>query len=113
MERCRVKRMAKKFRTKLTDIEYNAITKLTMNLHLDENFDVCQCSNGDDCFKDFEDGRLKSLHWGLELLYEGIAYPLKHEYLDNEMCNALAGLFKEFNVGNEEWYKWLLSEEDC
>ena len=104
--------MAKKYRTKLTDLEWNAIQKLTRKSHLDESFDVWQRKNGDDCFKDFEDGRLKSLHWGLELLYECIAYPFKHEELDDEMSNALVELFKEFKIGNEHWYIWLLSDED-
>lgn len=105
--------MANKYRTKLTDLEWNAISELTRKSHLDESFDVWQRKNGDDCFKDFEDGRLKSLRWGLELVQEAIAYPLKHEGLSLEMSNALIDLFKEFNIGDEEWYKWLLSDEDC
>ncbi len=98
-------------RTKLTDMEWNAISALTNSSHLDESFDVWQRKNGDDCFKDFEDGRLKSLHWGLSLLEESIAYPLEHENLSKEQSVALVELFKEFGIGDTEWYAWLLSGE--
>lgn len=99
-------------RTKLTVIEFNAIQQLTSSSHLDESFDVWQRRNGDDCFKDFDDGRLKSLHWGLSLLNESIAYPLSHEGLDEEQSKALVELFKEFKVGDDEWYEWLLSDDE-
>ena len=100
------------YRTKLTDSEWNAISTLTANSHLDDGFDVWRKRNGDDCFKDFEDGRLKSLQGGLGLLEESIAYPLKHEGLDDNEANALVNLFKEFKIGDNDWYDWLLSNED-
>ena len=99
------------YRTKLSDLEWNSIQDLTRNTHLDKGFDVWQHRNGEDCFKDFEDNRLKPLRWGLKLLYESIAYPLKHENLTKEQSNALVELFKEFKIGNEDWYAWLLSED--
>lgn len=101
-----------KKRTKLTDTEWNAISHLTRSSHLDESFDVYQKRNGDDCFKDMQDGRLKSLNWGLSLLEECIAYPLKHEGLNDNEANALVNLFKEFKIGNDDWCNWLLSDED-
>ena len=99
------------YRKTLTDLEFNAISTLTMHSKLDNSFDVYEKKNGTDCFYDYDEDRMISLHQGLELLYEGIAYPLSHEGLTIEQAEALMKLFKEFKIGNEDWYQWLLSDE--
>ena len=98
------------FRKKLTDKEWNALLKLTSNTHLDESFDAYTKRNGEDAFKDYEDGRIKSLHWGLVQLYECIAYPFKHDGMNEDESKTLVELFKEFKIGNEHWHNWLLSD---
>lgn len=100
-------------RTKFTTDEWNAILHLTEATHLDESFDAYTKKNGEDCFKDFDsNGRLKSIPWGLKMLYEGIAYPPKHDGLSDAECRTLVNLFKEFKIGNDSWYEWLLSEDE-
>ena len=97
----------KSYRKYLTDTEWNAISTLTMHTKLDTCFDVCRTRNGDDAFKDFEEDKIISLHEGLELLYEGLAYPLVHERLEKNEIDAIVSLFKEFDIGDADGYAWL------
>ena len=99
------------YRKTLTDLEFNAIGTLTMHSKFDNSFDVYGKEDGTDCFYDYDEDCLISLYKGLELLHAGIAYPLSHEGLTDKQAEALVKLFKEFNIGNEDWYKWLLSDE--
>jgi hypothetical protein len=102
--------MADKTRN-LTDLEWNAISNLTSETHLDQSFDVYQTKGGKDCFYDYEEDHPISLKDGLELLYEAMAYPLAEENLTKEEANAVVDLFREFKIGDEETYKWLLKDE--
>lgn len=97
---------------RINDNEFYALSKLISHMKLDGEFDICGDDFGNDFFLDYEDMRPKPLGWGLELLEECIAYPLKHEGLTMEECDAIVELFKRFNIGNEDYYKWLLVEED-
>lgn len=100
------------YRKSLTNLEFDAISTLTMHSKLDNSFDVYENTNGTDCFYDYDEDRAISLHQGLELLYEAIAYPLSHEGLTVSQSEALVKLFKEFKVGDNDWYEWLLKEEE-
>ena len=100
------------YRKVLTDLEFNAISTLTMHSKLDNSFDVYEKKNGTNCFYDYDEYRMISLHQGLEFLYEGIAYPLSHEGLTTEQAEALVQLFREFKIGDKDGYKWLLSNEE-
>lgn len=98
------------FRKHLTDAEWNAISHLTRSTHLDEAFDVWQKRNGEDCFKDFENGRIATLSAGLKWLYEGLAYTLRYEGLNDTESNLIVNLFKEFKTTKED-ISWLLADE--
>lgn len=97
---------------KISDDEWNALAKLTRRTRLDDSFDVWIDEDGNDCFMDFDEDKIQSLDWGLEQLEDCIAYPLTHEGLTIEECDAIVELFKRFNIGNEDYYKWLLIKED-
>ena len=99
------------YRKRLSDAEFNAISTLTMHTKLDSSFDVYEKKNGDDVFKDYDEDRFMSLHQGLILLYDSIAYPLKHERMTEEESKIIVNVFRDFGVGTEEGYEWLLSKE--
>ncbi len=100
----------KAMRKRLTDNEFNAVSTLTYNTHLDEVFDIGRRPNGDDGFYDYESCRWMSLKHGFNELYDAIAYPFSDDGLNKEEGNLIINLFKEFKVGDEEGYKWLMEE---
>lgn len=100
-----------KYRTRLTNDEWNTIAKLTRRTKLDSVFDIYSNGTGKDYFFDFEENKKMSLKAGFELLYESLAYPLSHEGLTENESKLIVNLFKEFNVaGNEA--DWLLKKDN-
>ena len=97
---------------KIKNDEWNVLSKLTSVTHMDNSFDIWTDEDGNDCFMDFEEDRLVPVEEGLSWIYEGIAYPPQHDGLSREECETLVGLFKHYRFGDEEYYKWLLSEEE-
>lgn len=89
-------------RTVLTDDEYNTLSKLTKNMKIDNVIDIysnkTKSGKNTDFFYDFEENKKLSLKKGLSILYDAIAYPLKHEGLDDHECEIMIDLFKEFGV---------------
>lgn len=88
-------------RNKLTNDEFNAVSKLTNNTHLDEAFDVCELDNGDDGFYDFNEQRYVDLETGMYWLYDGLAYPFKHDGMDDKECEVLEKLFIDFGYDTD------------
>lgn len=103
--------MGKTVRKKLTDLEYNAILTLTAHTKLDHSFDAYDCGDCDK-FKDRENNRLVCLTTGLEWLYDGLAYSLYYDGLNDEEAYAIVGLFKEFLHMTDEELQWLLEKEE-
>lgn len=95
------------YRKRLTNDEWNAISQLTRNTHLDSVFDIWSIGTGKDYFYDFENNKRMSLKSGLSLLYESLAYPLQHDGLTGKESNLIVNLFKEFKVAGDE-ANWLL-----
>lgn len=97
--------MKKNYRKKLSNEEWNAVSRLTSSLKLDDSFDVSTDEEGNDCFLDREEDKICSLKDGLAVIYDALAYPLCHEKLTDEQCRLIVDLFQEFDVtdGRAEW----------
>lgn len=104
-----------KYRKELTQSEIEAVISLTASMKIDDSFDLWEATDGTDWFMDFESNSRMPLRKGLLILNEAIAYPLSHENLTPDQCETIVNLFKEFKVGNNDWYEWLLKkeEEEC
>lgn len=91
-------------RNTLTQKEIDTIAKLTHNTKLDGVFDVHVKRTGTVCFKDFENNKTVAISTGLKWLYDGLAYSLYHDGLNEEEAGIIIALFNEFNVkGNFDW----------
>lgn len=99
-------------REQLSDMEFNAILHLTRSTHLDDAFDVWTLDDETDGFIDIETGETVDLKTGLEWLYDGIAYPLSHENITTDEALLIVDLMEEFDIGDENYRKWLLSKEN-
>ncbi len=97
---------------KLTDAEFKTISILTSETHLNSVFDITADENNNDCFYDFEEDRYLSLEEGLNLLYEALAYPMVHDGLNSWQAQLVVDLFREFGIGNEDAYNWLLGPDE-
>lgn len=92
--------------SKLTDEEFNTLTKLTRQLKFDNSWDFVG-GNKKDYVKDYEDNSLYTIEQGLNWAYEGIAYPLSHDNMTEKEIEIIINLFKKYNIGNNEYYNWL------
>lgn len=102
-----------KYRTKLTDAEYNAILKYTNRIHIDSELDIMTKDDSHDCFVDYSRLPHKSylgLQNGLRQLWDAVAYPLVHD-LDTPDAALLAKLFKEFNIITDAQMAWCMMPE--
>lgn len=102
------------YRKKLSAEEWNALAKLTSETHLDSVIDVVQYSEDVDGFMDFDHKcpMFVDLHDGLEILFDGLAYPLKHDNMDEVESHLIVNLFKEFRIITDKQGEWLLEERE-
>lgn len=121
-----MEKINKRGRVRLTDDEWNAITKLTATTHLDQSgFDIYALED-EDCFVDYEDdydgsfqknedgGTLVPLYDGLHILNDTIsAYPLKENGLNKKEAKLICNLLIEYGITDDkEYIDWLMSEKD-
>ena len=101
-----------KKRNVLTIEEFNAVTKLTEKLKV--SFDIYHNDNKNiDKFVDYENDKKQfCLTTGFTWLYDAIAYPLRHERLNENEINIIVGLFKEFCNINQEFEDFLRDEQN-
>ena len=90
--------MEKIKRTKLTDEEFNIVTKWTGATHFDSVMDIETNDDGDDIWMDYENEDELSLEEGFHEMAEAVAYPFAHEGLTDEESKILLGLLEEFGV---------------
>lgn len=124
-----MEKINKRGRSRLTDDEFNALSRLTAAIKLDENgFDVFELEN-EDCFIDYdgdltdgfdyveykEGSKLISLYNGLCVIDDCVetSYPLQYVGLTEKEARLICDLFLEFNITDDEKYiEWLMSKED-
>ena len=101
-----------KYRTRLTDEEWNAITKLTNETKLDSSFDLCQTANDSDpdYWWDFDNNCQMNLRDGLQELWEGLAYPPQHDGLSKEEAKLVADVLLEFRIVSKKHHEWLMQD---
>lgn len=95
---------------KLSNDEWNAISRLTLLNKLDDSFDI-QYDDDHDFFYDFEEDEELTLEDGLELLQDALAYPLGYVGLSDKEAQDVVNVFRRFGIGDEKWYDWLLSKD--
>ena len=80
---------------RLTDTEFNLISRYTSKTHLDGVIDITGNEN-DDFFYDFEEDKEISLQEGFEIVADSVAYPFSHEGFTADESIILEKLIKKF-----------------
>ena len=103
-----------KYRDRLTDEEWNAITHLTNTTKLDTVFDLVQVEfdTDPDCWWDFDNDCQMDLRTGLKELWSGISYPLKHDGLSDEEAQLVVNVLKEFRIITNSQGEWALQDRE-
>ena len=96
---------------KLTDKEFNVLSKYTANIKLDEVLDV-DTIDGRDVIVDYEEGGFYDLSEGIPMIMEAVAYPFMHDDLDEEEAAILAGIFEKYGDASKEDIEFYLSEDE-
>lgn len=104
--------MAKEFRKRLTNEEFNAISHWTAETKMDMSIDIDEVSETEDGFFDFDEQKFISLQEGLKIVEDAIVYTFKHEGLTKREGELIANLLVEFEVCTPEEIEWALSEEE-
>lgn len=92
---------------KLSNKAYNAFSKLTSRLGLDDSFDIYD-NDTEDCGFDFDNDTLVPLETVLTWIREAIAYSAIHDDFTKSEAVAIADTFKEFHLVTDEWVTWWL-----
>ena len=85
-------------RCKLTNEEFNIVTKWTAATHFDSVIDIEAIDDDTDVWMDYENDDELSLEAGFQEMAEAVVYPFVHEGLTNEESNVLLALLEEFGV---------------
>lgn len=111
-----MEKINKRGRHRLTDDEFNALTKFTANVHLDQaGFDVYELEDEDVFVEEYgsDEEHYISLYDGLHVIFETCAYPFKHNSMTEKEAELICNLFVEFNITDDEKVlEWLKSDED-
>lgn len=100
-------------RTRFTDREVRVVAEIICRLKMDDGFWLNEDEEtGEDYFYDREIDERMTLEEGLRILCEAIAYPLVHERLGYEESKTFVNLLREFEIGDELYYDWLMDEDE-
>lgn len=89
-------------RMRLTDNEFNIISRLTHNTKLDTDFDIIAIDDNYDGFYERDSLKTVYLTEGLQWLWDGLAYPGQHDGLSPEEARVVAKLFLEYGIISPE-----------
>ena len=90
------------FRKKLTDEEFNLISKWTERTKLNDCMDIAGNEDHDYFFYMDDIQQEVSLEEGFSVIADAIAYPLSHEGFTEKEGEMFMNLLKEFGVSEKE-----------
>ena len=100
-------------RTRFTNREVRVVAEIIYKLKMDDSFWLNEDMEiGEDYFYDRETDERMTLEEGLRILYEAIAYPLVHERIGYGDSKTFVNLLREFEIGDELYYDWLMDEDE-
>ncbi len=100
-----------KYRTKLTDAEYNAFLHYTSAINIDDELDIETKNDKVDWWIDRSTNKHISLRQGLQELWDAVAYPLVHDAYNKE-AELMAKVFYEFGIITMEQMAWCMMPEE-